>query len=153
MFIDAKTTSTIASPHEVVPREAAKVMLTLPNGLLLFVAGKSGMFNFAGGGLDPGEDSFTALYREVPEEIGVQPSDMQDVQQVDAFTREFTTSEGVQRAVKWFLYKGRLIVPHEQLVIPEDSEITRVAAFTGRQALARDDVLGTTKLALSQNMS
>lgn len=150
MFI--KNKSTVAAAPELEVREAAKGLFTLPNGLLVFAAGKRGMLNSVGGGLKPGEEPLDALYRETPVEIGVQPSELQDVEEVGQIEGRVTTAKGLVLMARWTIYRANVLVPFDELFIPQGSEITAHEALSRRQALESERVLPMAKRAVLLDM-
>lgn len=114
--------------QSLVAREAAKGILYTPDGRIVVVAGKRGMFNLPGGGLDDNEAPETALYREVYEELGVSVNDLTDVRSIGGTWGIVTPESGISKKAVWHLFEGTLRIASEELQC--SSEITAVDSLS-----------------------
>lgn len=116
-------------------REAAKAILYTPNGEVLLAAGKRGMLNLPGGGLD-GDLPGMALMRELDEELGIRAVDLvHPLEHVGMIEGGVTDGRGMGRTACWALFSGHL--RDEALPAPRaeitglDSLLPEVAARLG----------------------
>lgn len=125
-------------------RRAAKAILTREDtDEIIFVAGKRGMMNLPGGGIDNTlidgimqyESPEAAARRELEEEIGLGNEQVPYLTEIGATWGDVTTASGKELLAKWSLFSGQLAVEPHTLVIPENSEITAIEWMTPRECL------------------
>lgn len=119
--------------QSLTTREAAKGILYTPDRRIVVVAGKRGMFNLPGGGLDANETPRDALYREVYEELGVTENDLSDVQAIGGTWGVITPEHGETKRAVWHLFEGTLQVSTDELQY--SNEITAVDSLSATEIL------------------
>lgn len=122
----------------VIERQASKAILHTPENKIVFVAGKRGMLNLPGGGIDAGESSTTALYREIHEELGLEPHDIRKLEELGGTWGEVTTTSGEARRAVWHVHEGNLLIPAEGLT--PSNEITGVRLLSADECLRHDNM-------------
>lgn len=145
---------------EILPefevRRAAKVLLRADDEKLVFVAGRRGMFNLPGGGIDSvvtsdgvrEEAAMSALYRELQEELGIHENQVRDVEEVCGTWDIVTPERGRAKLAVWSVFMGTLDIPASELVCPGDSEITAIETMTPAECLAHPNMSKLAKHAI-----
>lgn len=130
-------------------RFASKALLYTGDGGIICVTGQRGMFNLAGGGVDSGETTVQALYRELNEELGITPNDMTLPKEIGGTWAEVTTSAGETKRAMWHVHEATLLIPSQEL--RPSAEVTSVGIFSPEALFAHDrmSVLAKQSLALS----
>jgi 8-oxo-dGTP pyrophosphatase MutT (NUDIX family) len=113
---------------QVITREAAKGILYVPDGRIVVVAGKRGMFNLPGGGLDDGEMPHQAFMREVREELNLTESELTNVRAVGGTWGMVTPESGVSRRAVWHVFESELQQDVSDLTF--SNEITAIDCLT-----------------------
>lgn len=127
-------------------RRASKIILHTPEDEIVFVAGKRGMLNLPGGGIDEGETSTTALYREIYEELGLKPQDIETIEELGGTWGDVTTADGEARRAVWHVHEGGLLLPLQELV--PSHEITGVQLLSAEACLNHDNMSALAKRAV-----
>ncbi len=121
-------------------RVSAKGLVSCGDQSFVFVAGRRGMWNLPGGGINSGETADMAFIREANEEI----ANFSNISTspVNAFTIEgqVTSDNDVSLLARWVVFRAALIVPSAELSIPENSEITAITTFSADECLQRNNV-------------
>ena len=131
----------------VTERFASKALLYAEDGGIVCVTGQRDMFNLAGGGVDFGETTVEALYRELNEELGITPSDMTVPREIGGTWAEITTSRGEAKRAVWHVHEATLLIPSEEL--RPNAEVKRVGIFSPEMLLAHDNMSILAKQALA----
>ncbi len=118
------------------------------NERYVFVAGRRGMWNLPGGGLDPGESYKDAFLREADEEIENFSSMMTDPVEVCRVKGIVTPANRSREMAYWKVFRASLLVPHALLSIAEDSDITGITAFTREECLTHNNMSELAKEAI-----
>lgn len=129
-------------------RHAAKVLLWTDRQELVFVAGKRGMLNLPGGGIDTietvdgsyKESSHDALYRELHEELGLYREQLSRVAEVCGTWDTITPEFGLARRALWSVFTANLCIPARELIVPPKSEITEIETMTPQNCLAHSNM-------------
>ena len=133
-------------------RPTAKVILRDANGKLVFVESKkSGRYNLAGGGIDPGEIPDVAAWRELREEIGVQRGHLADFALRTTVSGPVTIGKGKSKRellLHWTVFEADLTVPVSQLIIPHESEIKDIHSLEPEEFAMHDKKSDLAHLAL-----
>lgn len=125
------------SNKELLIRPTSKCIIQLTDKYadatekILLVAGARGVLNLPGGGIDKFETPEQALLRELQEEIGIiKGKHLINIHEILGLEGETSSKEGEHRLSQWNIFRGKLIIPFEKIIIPDDSEITRVEFLT-----------------------
>ncbi len=131
-------------------RYTAKGLVGCENKKMVFVAGKRGMWNLPGGGIDEGETAKDAFLREADEEVDNFSDHFTDP--VEAFTVQgpTTSADGVRKLAHWVVFESALLIPSSKLSVPADSEITAITAFTPEECLGHPNMSDLAKSAVRQ---
>ncbi len=129
-------------------REAAKIILSTEDDDIVFVAGKRGMLNLPGGGIDEGETPEEALLRELEEETGLRGEDIISLEKVLELQGPITPADGTKKIARWTVFAAGIHQPIEKLSIPTASEITAITTLKEKQCLAEPRVLRMAKAAI-----
>lgn len=133
---------------QVPVRETAKVILSTDKEDVVFVAGKRGMLNLPGGGVDEGETPEEALLRELEEETGLRSDDIISLEKVLELQGPITPADGTKKIAHWTVFAAGIHEPVEKLSIPTASEITEITALKKEQCLADPRVLRMARSAI-----
>jgi 8-oxo-dGTP pyrophosphatase MutT (NUDIX family) len=97
---------------------AAKIVLECPSGFIL-PYGKSGRLNLPGGEVEPGEDTFDALTRELKEEIGYSLPYGRAIR-IGQKTFDVTSNIGLASRRRWDLFYAPTDDELDDFVIGDD---------------------------------
>lgn len=133
-------------------RKAAKGIITLRDNpeQIVLVAGSRGIFGLPGGGVHRGETPHQAFYREIGEELGIEPAHLTEPYELFETEGKITTRHMRPTTAKWVVFLARLKVPFEQLQSPNRREVTKIAAVALEACLVEQDIHDLTKQAISQ---
>lgn len=115
-------------------RPAVKIALSTHAGEFVVVAGKRGMRNLPGGGVNKHELPIRALRRELNEElsIGIGHDYVSNIELRGAVWGDVTTTEGYAKQALWHVYSGKLEIPTDCLAISHE--------ITAMEVLTRDEI-------------
>ena len=131
-------------------RLAAKLLLRTDQNEIVFVAGKRGMLNLPGGGIDMGESSTDALYREIREELGLESNDIGALEEVGGTWADITTADGEAKRAVWHVYEAGLLKSQHDIVA--NSEITAVQTLSTSECLDHENMSILAKQAVLLSM-
>lgn len=131
-------------------RRASKVLLRTDNNDIIFVAGKRGMLNLPGGGIDAGESSIDALYREIREELGLESNDIAALEEVGGTWADVTTASGKKIGALWQVHEAALLKSSGDLVA--SNEITAIETLSPEECLSHENMSVLAKQAVLLSM-
>lgn len=124
---------------EIFPvRTASKLLMRTGEGKFVTVAGKRGMLNLPGGGIDSGETPYDALMREVHEELGVDPGQLRNAYEVGATWGKVTTEDAVGRLAVWHVFSATFTGRLDSL--EPANEITDMKLLTRPEICAHENM-------------
>lgn len=133
-------------------RSAVKGLVTTEDSKILFVAGKRGMWNLIGGGIDPGETADQAFMREIEEEVTGMSRSIDSPRRLFDIEGKITTAEGVHKLARWTVFKTGLIVPFKEIAGYKSNEITAVTSLTPDECFASRNMSDLAKLAVAKSL-
>ena len=129
-------------------RQTAKALIYCPGQTFLFVAGKRGIWNLPGGGIDPGETALRALLREADEEVQGLSACITPPVETFSVQGPTTHADGTTKTAHWRVFQANLLVPAHALVIAAGSEITDITTLTPQECLAHTNMSALAQMAV-----